>query len=92
MQNVGFLTKRLIYLQVVDIGTETKKMNICHKKPWLLNFTSEIELCREKTNILVSDQVRHKPGCTATEDGQRLEISDLESRGIVLSMQRKQRH
>ena len=23
----------------------------------------------EKTNILVSDQVRHKPGCTATEDG-----------------------
>ena len=24
---------------------------------------------REKTNVLVSDQVRHKPGCTATEDG-----------------------
>ena len=39
----------------------------------------------EKTNILVSDLVRHKPGCTATEDGLRLEISDLESRGIVLS-------
>ena len=30
----------------------------------------------------VSDQVRHKPGCTATEDGWRLEISDLGSRGI----------
>ena len=41
---------------------------------------------REKTNILVSNQVQHKPGCTATEDGWRLEISDLESRGIVLSM------
>ena len=27
----------------------------------------------------VSCQVRHKPGCTATEDGQRLEISDLGS-------------
>ena len=40
----------------------------------------------EKTNVLVSDMVRHKPGCTATEDGLRLEISDLESRGIVLSM------
>ena len=39
----------------------------------------------EKTNALVSDQVPHKPGCTATEDGQRLEILDLESRGIVLS-------
>ena len=31
----------------------------------------------------VSDQVQHKSGCTATEDGLRL-ISDLESRGIVL--------
>ena len=34
----------------------------------------------------VSDQVRHKPGCTTTEDDKRLEISDLGSRGIVLSM------
>ena len=23
----------------------------------------------EKTNVLVSDLVRHKPGCAATEDG-----------------------
>ena len=23
----------------------------------------------EKTNVLVFDQVRHKPGCTVTEDG-----------------------
>ena len=23
----------------------------------------------EKTNVLVSDLVRHKPGCTTTEDG-----------------------
>ena len=40
----------------------------------------------EQTNVLVSYLIRHKPGCAATEDGQRLEISDLESRGIVLSM------
>ena len=33
----------------------------------------------------VSDQVRHKPGCTATEDAKRLEISHVGSRGIVLS-------
>ena len=33
-----------------------------------------------------SDQVRHKPGCTTTEDGWRLEILDLGSRGIVLSV------
>ena len=34
----------------------------------------------EKTNVLISDQVRHKPGCTGTEDGYRLETSDIESR------------
>ena len=34
----------------------------------------------------VSDQVRHKPGFTATEDGQRLEIADMGNRGIVLSV------
>ena len=32
------------------------------------------EPVREKTNNLGSDQVRHKPGCTVTEDCQRLEI------------------
>ena len=37
----------------------------------------------------VSNQVRHKRGCTATEDGQRPETSDLDSRGIVLSVVRK---
>ena len=30
----------------------------------------------------VSDQVRHKPGCTATEDGWRLESLDLEEEGL----------
>ena len=30
---------------------------------------NEFEPRHEKTNVLVSDQVRHKPGCTATEDG-----------------------
>ena len=40
----------------------------------------------EETNVLVSDLVRNKQGCTALEDGKRLEISDFESRGIVLSI------
>ena len=44
-----------------------------------------------KTNNVVSEQVCHKPGCTRTEDRYRLEILDLGSRGIALSMQRKQR-
>ena len=34
----------------------------------------------------VSDQVPHKSGCTIIEDGLRFEISDLGSRGIVLSV------
>ena len=32
---------------------------------------------------VVPDQVPHKLGCTSTEYGQRLEISDLGSRGSV---------
>ena len=40
----------------------------------------------EKTNNLRSDQVRHKPGCTVTEHGSRLEISDLSRRGTLLSV------
>ena len=49
--------------------------------------TSIYEPARGKTNV-VSDQVRHKLGCTVAEDGKRLEILilDLESRGIVLSL------
>ena len=45
-----------------------------------------IEPRHEKTNVLVSDLIRHKPGCTATENGWRLEILDFERRKIVLSM------
>ena len=44
------------------------------------------EPVHEKTNNLGSHQARHKLGCTITEDGLRLEILDLESRGIVLSL------
>ena len=32
----------------------------------------------EKTNNVVSKQVRHKPSCTSTKDGLTLEILDLE--------------
>ena len=37
----------------------------------------------------VSDQVRHKLVYAATEDGYKLEISDLRRRGVVLSVQQK---
>ena len=35
----------------------------------------------------MSDQILHK--CTTTDDGERLEISDVGSRGIVLSSENK---
>ena len=36
----------------------------------------------------VCDQVRHKLACAAKEARQRLEISDIETRGIILTRQR----
>ena len=42
-----------------------------------------------KTNNVVSEQVRRKPSCTSTDDDYRLQIFDLEGRGIVLSVLRK---
>ena len=46
-------------------------------------FDDKLSLVGRKPVFGVSDQVRHMPGCTVTEDGWKLEISDLESRGIV---------
>ena len=38
-----------------------------------------------KPVFMVLYQVRHKSGCTATEDDKRLEILDLGRRGIVVA-------
>ena len=48
--------------------------------------TKTLILILRKPVFGVFDQVRYKPGCTATEDGLWLEISDLGRRGIVLSV------
>ena len=45
----------------------------------------KISLDVRKPVFGVSDGVPHKPDCAATEGGKRLEISDVGSRGIVLS-------
>ena len=50
--------------------------------------TTQYDPRREKNAFGVSDQVRCKLSCTATEDSYSLEISVLGSRGIVISMQR----
>ena len=48
-------------------------------------ISSAFEPPRGKTNNVVSEQVRHKPGCTSTEKNKKLEILDLSTRGIVLA-------
>ena len=55
---VSFLNVDSIYL--IRLGGFSSKSSLA------ANVT--IEPCHEKTNVLVSDLVRHKPGCTATED------------------------
>ena len=52
-----------------------------------LHECSLFESPRGKTNNVVSEQVpRHKPSCSSTEAGQKLEISDLRRRRSVLSL------
>ena len=83
-----------IFFSTVDFVSLNFKVNniiyvqqyfVCQKK-------RRQEPVHEKTNNLGSDQVQHKLGCTITNEGYKLEISDLRRRGIVLSVERKQRH
>ena len=52
----------------------------------LLDNVLHMSRVMRKPTFWFCDLVRHKLGCKTKEDGLRLEISDLESRGIVLSM------
>ena len=49
-------------------------------------MTEKDEPSHEKTNNVGFEHVQHKLVCTDTEDGLQLEILNLESRGIVLSV------
>ena len=51
-----------------------------------LNIHLYMSRFMRKPFFMVSDQVKHKQGCTDTGDGLMLEVSDLVSRGIELSM------
>ena len=48
-------------------------------------LTLNMSLVTRKPLFRVSDQGRLKPACSATETSQRLEISDIETRDIILS-------
>ena len=74
------VTKNLIRLQTVSLASLD---HILEKDfQMLLAVTEgEMSLVVRKPVFVVSDLVRHKPGCAVTD-----EISDLGSRGIVLSL------
>ena len=45
-----------------------------------------VSFIAKKITVYIYSQVPHKPACAVTEDGQKLEISHLCRRGIVLSL------
>ena len=65
-----------------------KKQNrlvfVLFPKNWRLK--TQFEPPCGKTNNVVSEQVWHKSGCTVTEAGYKLEISDLRRKVSVLSV------
>ena len=79
-QNVGFIMTRLklacVFCNTIMVGEKNR----------LVGQDLNMSLVLRKPFFGVSDQVRYKPGCTATEDGWTLEISCLGSIGIVLSV------
>ena len=52
----------------------------------LVSTTYDLIRVMRKPVFGIFDQGRHIPGCTASEDDKRLELSDLGCRGIVHSM------
>ena len=86
-------TSGLVYVadtnnhRIVIVDTVAKKCSVVSYASPLVcrNGTEHLSYITRKP-VLVSDQVRHKQCCSATEDGQRLEISDSGSRVVVLSL------
>ena len=84
------------YNKIKVFGFEVIFANISQnfiKSVLKIYFISQLMACTKNMSHFVgkpifelSDQVQHKPICISKEDGQRLETSDLGSRGIVLSM------
>ena len=80
---IGMLNRKS-NLQIKSLCSDNKDMIIGQ----LISMQLTNEPLHEKMNNLV----RHKRVCTVSEEGQKLEILDLASRGTVLSLKGKQRH
>ena len=58
-----------VALQYTSVQIQISIFRPLHKNMKTSHTQISCEPVREKTNNLGSDQVRHKPGCTVTEDG-----------------------
>ena len=70
------LCDRQASVVIVRPSTISKK-NISETSEPILD---KFEPSRGKTINVFSEQVRHKPACTSTEEGRKLEMLDLERR------------
>ena len=70
----------------MDYGIECMAILHSQTRCHMMKFNN---LGHEKTCLRASDQICHKPSCTASKDGFRLEILDLGSREIVLSQKQR---
>ena len=62
--------RTVMLFKTIRTSFDLQKKNETGSEPQInLYDASSFEPRHEKTNVLVSDLVRHKPGCTATEDG-----------------------
>ena len=73
----------------VSIASQTARPTELAGPAWALigQGAKQRWLIMRKPVFGVSDQVRLKPACSATETVQRLAISAIASRGIILSRQ-----
>ena len=80
------LADSIISLSLMDTSTGHPKQGSGGLGNRLSLLKENISLVVRKPVFWVSDLFRHKPGCTATEDSQSLEISDLGSRWVGLRL------
>ena len=74
---IHFEAGQQMSLMNVSLETQTvrpRRTDLCDRQAYPVSFapgymfaTDKIEPSREKTNNVVSEQVRHKPACTSAE-------------------------
>ena len=67
------VTRNILFIWVKDsiMATARSYFDVIESRNMLVTI---FERCYEKTNVLVSDLVRYKPGCTVIEDGLEFRI------------------